>query len=131
MQVSAAYVASSKTTAEPSFEEAKSMRRGAFMVAAGAGLIVAGVLFPVLVNARRCPNGSPVREASIPGGVAVGFGGLMLSAIGSVKLRRRPAGAHLKHGEMGRLVLASVGTALVASGFLAAISASQIAGCIE
>jgi hypothetical protein len=136
MKVSASYVSSAQMAVHAAgaakLHPEQSARRGAFMVAAGFGAMAGGALIPSLINDRRCPDGAPLYKASVPGGIAVGVAGLALTAVGVFKLRKqRFADRQLRQGDAAKLILTSVGTAVVATGLLAAISASQIVGCIE
>jgi hypothetical protein len=136
MKVSASYVLSGQLAGQAasltSPELEKSTRRGAYMIAAGVGLMAAGVLIPGLINDRRCPNGGAIYKASVPGGVVVGIGGLVLTAIGVFKLHKQDfVDRKLKDGDTAGLIFTSLGTAAVAAGLLTAISASQLVSCWE
>jgi membrane protease YdiL (CAAX protease family) len=102
------------------------------MIAAGVGLMAAGVLIPSLINDRNCPDGGPTYKAALPGGVVMGFGGLALTAVGIYRLRRQSfVERRFKRGDAAGFVFTSLGTAAVGSGLLALISASEVMGCIS
>jgi hypothetical protein len=116
----------------PTQPMAKQARRSKFMIAAGAGLIAAGVVHAAFFSGPVCYERDARLGVPIIAGSAAIAGGLGLTVAGAIRLGRVPR--EQRSGptiDRAYLPWTAFGAALLASGLLFAVSAPYIAGCVS
>lgn len=110
----------------------KNTRRGAYLIAAGVGVALAGTLHAGMLGGRVCYEREDRIVTALPVGLTLAAAGVAMVVAGALKLKRTPSSMRkLRDGDVPGLFLTSVGTAAVASAVSIGIAIPQWAACVS